>query len=155
MLIGHQKQWDFLKKKFESEKLSHAYLFVGEGQLGKKRLAKEFVKLINCLGLGQKPCGVCKNCKDIERENYPDVLMVNLKNDKQEIEISQIREALNFLSYKSYYGGYKIIVIENAEKMNQEAQGCLLKTLEEPKGKTIIILIASHHELLLPTIFSR
>lgn len=163
MLVGHKKQWDFLKKKFESEKLSHAYLFVGEEQLGKKRLAKEFVKLINCLSsqISQsetwedEPCGVCKNCKDIEKENYPDVLMVSKKNDKQEIEISQIREALNFLSYKSYYGSFKVVIIDGAEEMNQEAQSCFLKTLEEPKGKTILILISSHPEMLLATILSR
>ncbi|OGZ70687.1 MAG: hypothetical protein A2904_01870 [Candidatus Staskawiczbacteria bacterium RIFCSPLOWO2_01_FULL_33_9] len=155
MIAGHKKQWNFLKNKFESGQLAHAYLFSGEEKLGKRTLSKEFVKLINCQSSLQKPCGICKNCKDIEKENHLDILMVNKKDDKQEIEISQIREALSFLSYKSYYGGYKTVVIENAEKMNQEAQGCLLKTLEEPKGKTIIILIASHHELLLPTIFSR
>src|SRR3989344_4907934 len=161
MLVGHQKQWDFLRKKFELEKLSHAYLFVGEEQLGKKKLAKEFVKLINCLSaqvdlsFEQKPCEICKNCQAIERENYPDALMVNLKSDKQEIEISQIREALNFLSYKSYYGSFKAVIIDGAEKMNQEAQNCFLKTLEEPKGKTILILISSHPEVLLPTIISR
>ena len=160
-IVGHQKQWDFLKKKFELEKLSHAYLFVGEGQLGKKKLAKEFVKLINCLSaqagldVRQKACGVCKNCQIIEKENYPDVLMVKLKNDKQEIEISQIREALNFLSYKSYYGSFKVVIVDGAEKMNRWAQNCFLKNLEEPKGKTILILISSHPETLLPTISSR
>ena len=155
MLIGHQKQWNFLKKKFESDQLAHAYLFSGEEKIGKKTLAKEFVKLINCLGLGQKPCGICRNCQIIERENYPDVLMVNLKDDKQEIEILQIREALNFLSYKSYYGSFKAVIVDGAEKMNQEAQSCFLKTLEEPKGKTILILISSHPEMLLDTISSR
>jgi len=158
MLVGHKKQWEFLRKKFELEKLGHAYLFTGEEQLGKKKLAKEFAKLINCsadLENSLKPCGVCKNCRDIEKENYTDVLMVNLKNDKQEIEISQIREALNFLSYKSYYGRYKTVIIDGAEKMNTEAQNCFLKTLEEPKGKTILILISSHPEMLLSTISSR
>lgn len=157
MIIGHKKQWDFLKKKFELEKFSHAYLFVGEGQLGKKKLAKEFVKLINCLSSQgeDKPCGVCKNCQMIEKENYPDILMVKLKKDKQEIEISQIRETLNFLSYKSYYSFFKVVIVDGAEKMNREAQNCFLKTLEEPKGKTILILISSHPETLLPTVLSR
>lgn len=162
MIIGHKKQWDFLRKKVELEKLSHSYLFVGESQLGKNRLAKEFVKLINCVkkaDLGQgyegQACGACKNCQMIEKENYPDALMVGLKNDKQEIEISQIRDALNFLSYKSYYGSFKVVIVNEAEKMNQEAQSCFLKTLEEPKGKTILILISSHPETLLPTILSR
>lgn len=155
MLIGHQKQWNFLKKKFESDQLAHAYLFSGEEKIGKKTLAKEFVKLINCNGADQKPCGLCKNCKDIEKENYLDLLILNLKDDKQEIEISQAREALNFLSYKSYYGSFKVVIIDGAEAMNSEAQSCFLKTLEEPKGKTILILISSQPEILLNTISSR
>ena len=153
MLVGHQKQWNFLKKKFESGQLAHAYLFSGEDKIGKKTLAKEFVKLISCLD-GQA-CGICKNCKDIEKENHPDFLMVNLKNDKQEIEISQIREALNFLSLKSYYDSFKAVIVNGAEKMTFQAQSCFLKTLEEPKGKTIIFLISSKPDLLLPAVISR
>ncbi|MBI3631713.1 MAG: DNA polymerase III subunit [Candidatus Staskawiczbacteria bacterium] len=155
MLTGHEKQWNFLKKKFESNQLAHAYLFSGEEKLGKKTLAKEFVKLISCTNAIQKPCGLCRNCKDIENENYIDLLIVNLKTDKQEIEISQAREALNFLSYKSYHGSFKAVIIDGAETMNSETQSCFLKTLEEPKGKTILILISSRPEMLLGTILSR
>ena len=176
MIAGHKKQWNFLSKEFELDQLAHAYLFSGEEKIGKRTLAKEFIKLINCLsvrssqakndkdenekprlrqGYGGQACGICKNCKDIENENYLDVLTVNLKDDKQEIEISQIREALNFLSYKSYYGGFKSVIINNSERMTIEAQNCFLKTLEEPKGKTILILVSSHPEILLSTIISR
>ena len=77
------------------------------------------------------------------------------KKDSLEIDISQIREVQNFLSYKSYYGSFKIVVVDGAEKMNQEAQSCFLKTLEEPKGKTLLILISSKPDMLLPTIISR
>lgn len=150
-MVGHKKQFDLLKKKFESEKLSHAYLFVGENQIGKKTFAKEFVKLVNCKE-ENRPCGVCKTCRDIEKEVYPDFLLV--KSDK-EIEVSQIRDAQNFLSYKSYYGSFKSVIIDEAERMNTEAQNCFLKTLEEPKGDTLIILVSAHPELMLPTIFSR
>ena len=69
--------------------------------------------------------------------------------------MSQIREVQNFLSYKSYNGGFKIVIIDEAEKMNSEAQNCFLKTLEEPKGQTILFLISSKPDVLLPTIFSR
>jgi len=162
MIAGRQKQWNFLKNKFESDNISHAYLFTGSAELGKKFIAKEFVKLINChayrqagSGDNEKPCQECASCRAIEKEIYPDFLIVKLKDDKQEIEISQIREANNFLSYKSYYNSYKAVIIDNAELMNVEAQDCFLKTLEEPKGKTVIILVCSRPEMLLPTIFSR
>lgn len=169
MLIGHQKQWNFLKNKFESDQLSHAYLFLGESQLGKKTFAKEFIKLVNCLsaqtapektdephlrqGFGGQACQKCQNCQMIEKGNFPDLLMID--SNEGELKIEKIREAQNFLSYKSYYGSFKAVIVNDAEKMNQEAQSCFLKTLEEPKGKTIIILISSRSEVLLNTITSR
>ncbi len=173
-MIGYQKQWDFLKRKFESNQLSHSYLLSGRNAGSIKFFSKEFIKYIyyaspNFNGRGNQEkgeasCGSCQNCKMIERENLPDLLIIKSSNstsslkdgvDKIEIDISQIREAQNFLNYKPYYGNYKTIIIENAERMNQEAQSCFLKSLEEPKGKTIIFLISSKPDLLLPTIVSR
>lgn len=163
MLIGHKKQWDFLKKKSELDQLSHAYLLTGPKEIGKKFFAVEFVKLLNCLN-PEKPCGRCANCLMIEKNAFPDLLIIksanstsSIKNkkDSQEIDISQIRAAQNFLSYKSYYGSFKAVIIDDAERMNQEAQSCFLKTLEEPKGKTLLILASSKPDMLLPTIASR
>jgi DNA polymerase-3 subunit delta' len=134
MLIKHGKQWEFLKDKFDCNQLSHAYIFSGNNQIGKKEFAKEFVKFVGC--------------------KFPD-LMVIKPEDGGEIQIAKIREAQNFLSLKSYYGGFKSVIVENAEKMNQEAQSCFLKTLEEPKGKTLLLLISSKPEILLDTIRSR
>lgn len=153
----HKKQWEFLKNKFEAGQFSHAYLFVGQNNIGKKDFAKELVKLINNKSIAGSDLA-------IEREAFPDLLVVtsinsesSIKNEKDsmEIDVAQIRQVNNFLSYKSYYGGYKAIIIENAERMNQEAQHCFLKTLEEPKGNTVIILVSSKPEMLLSTIFSR
>lgn len=147
MLIGHKKQWYFLKKKFELGQLSHAYIFKGPEGIGKKRFAIEFIKLINC-----------KNEKEeklVEEGKHPDILNVEVKEDKSEIEIIQIREVGIFLGLKPYYGDYKLVVIDEADKMNQQAQSCFLKTLEEPKGRTIFILLTSKPEMLLPTILSR
>lgn len=173
-MVGHQEQWEFLKNKYRLNQLSHAYLFTGIDQIGKKFLAKEFVKFINCISPNfngrenkekkKKPCGECINCKLIEKESYLDLLVIksinsqsSIKNEKDsmEIDVSQIREINNFLSYKSYYGYFKAVIIDNADRMNSEAQNCFLKTLEEPKGKTIIILVTHKPEILLSTIFSR
>jgi DNA polymerase-3 subunit delta' len=141
-MIGHKKQWDILKKKFELNQLSHAYLFVGQKEIGKRAFAKEFAEFIGC--------------------KFPDLLIVSEANKKDpkfgdggEIKILQIREVQNFLSYKSYNGGYKVVIVEDAEKMNVEAQSCFLKTLEEPKGQTLIILITSKPDMLMATIASR
>jgi DNA polymerase-3 subunit delta' len=138
----HKKQWEFLKKSFEANQLAHAYLFAGQKDIGKKKFAKEFAEFIGC--------------------KFPDLMVVGEQNKKDplfgdggEIKISQIREVQNFLSYKSYNGGFKAVIVEDAEKMNQEAQSCLLKTLEEPKGQTLLLLVSSRPDGLLPTIFSR
>jgi DNA polymerase III delta prime subunit len=144
MIIGHKKQLEFLKKKLELNQLSHAYLFSGPKEIGKKTLALEFAELLDC--------------------RFPDLLIVesvnstsSIKNKKDnlEIDIGQIRDVQKFLSYKSYHGGYKMVVVDNAERMNIDAQDCFLKDLEEPKGKTLIILVSSKPDVLLPTIFSR
>ena len=156
-MISHSKQWEFLKNKFEANQLAHAYVFLGQEGIGKKEFAKELVKFINRNVIARSDLA-------IEKETYPDLLMVrsaesdsSLKNEKDmmEIDISQIRAVNHFLSFKSYYGGYKAVIVENADRMNQEAQSCFLKTLEEPKGKTVILLISSKPGALLPTIFSR
>ena len=161
MFIGHKKQWEFLKKKFELNQLSHAYLFSGADSIGKKIFAIEFTKLINCKN-ENPPCQKCFSCQAIERCSFPDFMVLSEANKKDEtfgdggeIKISQVRDVQNFLSYKSYYGSFKIVVVDDAEKMNQEAQSCFLKTLEEPKGRTLIIMISSKPDLLLPTIISR
>lgn len=111
-----------------------------------------------------EPCLECQNCKIIEHSSFPDLLVVrssdsesslNNEKDMMEITIKQIRAAQSFLDYKSYYGRVKSIIVENAERMNLEAQSCFLKTLEEPKGQTLILLLSPKPDVLLSTILSR
>lgn len=161
MLVGHKRQWELLKKRFENDQLAHAYLFTGSKEIGKKTFAIEFAKLISCKEQN-RPCQKCFSCQAIEKESFPDFMILREANKKDEkfgdggdIKISQIKKVQNFLSYKSYYGGFKVVVVDDAEKMNQEAQSCFLKTLEEPKGKTLIILVSSRSDLVLRTIVSR
>lgn len=159
----HKKQWDFLKNKFKTGKMPHAFLFSGPKESEKNLFAKELVKFISC-SEKEKPCQICQNCRMIEKENFPDLLVVksinsesSIKNEKDMmvIEIEQIRQAQNFLALKSYYGGYKFLIVDDAERMTFEAQSCFLKTLEEPRGKTIIFLISSKPHMILQTIYSR
>jgi len=141
MAIKHEKQWEFLKRTFEAKQLSHAYLFSGEKGIGKKDFANSLVDFIGC--------------------KFPDLMVIepNERDEKfgdgGDIKIAKIRDVQNFLSYKSYNGGFKGVIIDEAEKMNAEAQNCFLKTLEEPKGDTVLFLITSRPDMLLATIFSR
>lgn len=155
MIIGHQKQWQFLKKSFELGRLPHALLFSGQSQLGKKTIARQFIKLLNCQNQNFKarPCQSCRNCQDIQKGVYPDLKEIQPKG--REIQISQIRELEYYLSLRPYSAPLKTVIIDKAHLMNQEAQSAFLKTLEEPKGETLLILITQYPEMLLPTIFSR
>jgi len=133
-MVFHQKQWEFLKSKFESGSLSHAYLFSGNEKIGKNSFAKEFAEFVGC--------------------RFPDLMIIQ-SEDGKEIPIAKVREVQSFLSYKSYNGNFKIVIVEGAHLMNQEAQSCFLKTLEEPKGQTLLLLVSSKPEMLLDTIRSR
>ncbi len=141
MVLGHQKQREFLRKSAEIGKLSHAYLFAGEEYLGKRKMAMEWAS------------SLLK--EDLAKGVHPDLILIGPEAEKKEIHISQIRDLIWKLSLKPYSAPLKIAIIDRAHLMNEEAQNCFLKTLEEPKDKTLIILITEAAETLLPTILSR
>ncbi len=159
-IVGHQRQWRFLQQGFRNSRVSHAYLFSGIDSIGKKTLAIEFVKLLNCKApeVEKRPCDVCASCEMINRAIYPDLFYVKPelnKGAKEEIRIAKIRELLEKLSLKPIFAEYKSAIIDSAHLMNRQTQNCILKTLEEPKGKTVIILVTGNKEALLNTILSR
>jgi len=155
MIIGHKKQWDFLRKSFQLGRIPHALLFEGQEKLGKRAFALEFIKLINCQKneISNTPCQKCVSCTQIEKKLHPDFILI--KPLKEKIQISQIRNLALKLASKPSLGTFKTAIIDNAHLMTQEAQSSLLKTLEEPKGDAILILITQYPERLLPTILSR
>ena len=136
-ILGHQKQWRNLQSMVKSNKIPHAMLFCGSDQLGKKTAAFEFLKLF----FGEN---ILK---------HPDFIFI--EPIENEIKISQIRDLNWKLSLKPFSGSLKAAVIDRAHLMNQEAQNCFLKTLEDPKGNTVIILVSEYPGLILPTIRSR
>jgi DNA polymerase-3 subunit delta' len=139
MILGHQKIWQYLINSIKQDKLSHAFLFSGENQLGKRTLAFELAKFILK--------------EDITKKPHPDFIYI--APEKKEIQILQIRTCIWRMSLKPSVASHKIAIIDQAHCMNQEAQNCLLKTLEEPRGSALIILITESPERLLPTILSR
>ncbi|RLG09134.1 hypothetical protein DRN73_10385 [Candidatus Pacearchaeota archaeon] len=132
---SHLKIIEFLKKSVEKGKISHAYLFKGPYNTGKRKVALEFVKI---LGIDSS-------------KFHPDLIII----DNPVIEISHIRELIHKLSLSPFKSNFKIAIINNAHTMTKEAANALLKTLEEPPEKSILILITSYPDFLLPTIISR
>lgn len=155
MILGHKKQWDFLRKSFQFGKIPHALLFEGQEKLGKKTVALEFIKLINCQkkAISNNPCQKCSSCQQIKKGLHPDFVLIEPKGGK--IQISQIRDLTLKLASKPSLGFFKTAIIDNVHLMTPEAQSSLLKTLEEPKGRAVLILITQYPERLLSTILSR
>ncbi len=153
-MLGHDKQWEFLKKAFLSSQLSHGYLFSGLQGLGKRNLAIEFVKMLNCRDLNNQPCNTCASCKMIDARSHPDFVLTEPELGK-DIKIVQVRKLISQLDLKPFYSGFKTAIIDQAHLMNIQAQNCFLKTLEEPKGKTVLILVTQYKESLIGTIKSR
>lgn len=152
MIIGHKIQQELLKMVSLSSKRPQALLFTGEESLGKKKVAMEFIKLINCIQ-ENNPCGNCISCTLIEKQTHPDIIMVS--PEKKEIGIGQIRDLQHQLILTPHFVSQKVVIIDNAETLNAEAQNCLLKTLEEPPGDAIFILLTHLPEVLFGTIRSR
>ena len=152
----YPKQWQYLKKTYELQKMPHALLFYGQHSIGKKALALELIKLLNCQygNTAERPCQTCRACLDIGKNVYPDLLIVEPEEDK-EIKISQVRALHDHLALRAYASSFKAVMIDRAHLLNQEAQIAFLKLLEEPKGRTIFILLTQYPEMLLPTILSR
>lgn len=143
-----------LKAATEAKKLPHGLLFCGPSKIGKKKVAIELAKLIFCEKNEKNSCGTCRNCTDLEKNAHPDFMVIG-ENENKEIQMSEIRDVIWKLSLKPYSAMRKIAIIDNAELMNREAQNAFLKTLEEPSGDTLLIMITEHPEMLLKTIASR
>lgn len=114
-----------------------------------KKIALEFIKSIFC----KESCQNCYSCKSIDSNSFPDLNIV--EPIEGNIAIEELRNFMQKLSLKSYNNGLKVGIINDAHLMKKDAQNALLKTLEEPKGGTLIILISHHPEMILKTVRSR
>lgn len=130
-----------------------AYIFHGPKACGKHTTAVWLAKRLNCLG--DKSSIPCSHCRLVDSGNFPDFIEI-IPIEKATIGISQIQQLQTKLSRTHYYqSGVRVVVIDPADTMSNEAQNCLLKTLEEPPVGTIIILVGQAPEALLPTVRSR
>lgn len=161
-IVGHDFQKGILKRAASQNLVSHSYLFSGPDGIGKKLVANEFAKLINCrskdaIDSDNRDTEVCScgSCSKIDKGIHPDVIYVQFEGVKS-IKVEQIREGVEEkLFLKSFEGRYKVVIVDEAHRMSSGAQNAFLKTLEEPPANSVIILITSNPDSLLPTIRSR
>lgn len=142
-----------LRRLVEEDHISHAYILEGLETAWLEETAYRLIQAVLCRGNGEKPCGVCSSCRKIEQGEHEDLFFAepsgaSLKDE--DIEAVQRR-----LAKKPYSGGRNAALIRSAETMTLRAQNRLLKTLEEPPGQALIVLLTKNAEQLLPTIRSR
>ncbi|MBM7623941.1 DNA polymerase III subunit delta' [Sporohalobacter salinus] len=152
-IVGQDIPVDILQNGLERKRINHAYLFTGKKGVGKKFTAIQFAKALNCKEMDLDACGECISCRKFDSGNHPDI--VDIEPEGKHIKIDQIRKLQQSISYRPYESEWKIYIIKEADCMNLQAANSLLRTLEDPPGYVIIILLASKEESLLPTITSR
>ncbi len=178
-ILGQEKATQYLQKLVREERIPGALLFCGPEGIGKRKAALEFAKALNCEDYFSRQngeaCGACASCQAIEKGTHPDVTLVdflyqarlNLKEsaDEEELEkelakqqhlsVDTIRSVTAKAQQKAALGGWKVILIDQAQTMQGAAANALLKFIEEPPAKTVWILITSKRATMLGTIVSR
>ena len=144
-----------LRNVLERRRIPSGLLFWGPGGVGKRLAALEFAKALNCLNLKTDACGECLSCRKIAHGNHPDLHTLAPVKKSRNIDVEAIDGIIEAASLRPYEGRWRVFIIQDAERMREPAQNHLLKTLEEPVGKSVFILVTEHPQWLLPTIRSR
>ncbi|TLY38242.1 MAG: DNA polymerase III subunit delta' [Nitrospirae bacterium] len=156
-IIGHDQPKRFLQAAMQRDRLAHALLFHGDEGIGKRLVATVLAQAVNCEAVPPldppDACGVCRSCHQIEIGVHPDVTIITATSGKGETE--ETREIESRFIYRPLVGVRKIVILNNADLLRQEAANALLKTIEEPPPDSLIILVSGRPDSLLATIRSR
>lgn len=149
---GQKPALALLQRALAQERIAHAYLFAGPAGVGKRTIARLFAQGLVCAG-GERPCGSCAACRRAAHGNHPDIHWIEPLGAS--IRIEQVRELRRNAALRPYEAQRKVFVLAGADAMTEQAQNALLKTLEEPPGEAVLILIADAASRLRETIVSR
>lgn len=154
-IIGHDQIKEHLQNGIASGKVSHAYILNGPDDSGKKMIAEAFAMALQCETNGTEGCRECHSCKQAMSKNQPDIIYVTHEKPNT-ISVDDIRKQIkDDVDIKPYASPYKIYIVDEAQKMNTQAQNALLKTIEEPPAYVVILLLTNNADAFLPTIRSR
>ncbi len=151
---------ELLQRSVARGRLAHAYLFTGEDAEALEGLARNLAKALNCEqpvteGAGLDCCDRCSSCRRVDADNHPDVLWIRPGSKLRLIRVVRVRELLHTIYLKPTEARWKVAVLVGADRMNDQAANALLKTLEEPPGNAVLILLSTRPERLLETVVSR
>lgn len=150
-ILGQESIVTAIRRSLAKQKTAHAYLFAGVDGCGKKKTALAFIEAIFCGK--EEGCGHCPSCRKIAALQHPDLHLV--EPDGAFIKIDQVRDLQRELAYRPFEAPKKACIIDEADRLNPAAGNALLKTLEEPPGNALLILLTSNVGGMLPTILSR
>jgi DNA polymerase-3 subunit delta' len=136
-------------------RLAHGLLLHEDPGAGGLELAQWIAQRVNCRDAARAPCGECQDCKWIAADQHPDVTLLTREEDSQYIKIEPVRELIADLGLTAHGRGYKVAIFAGAETLYPNAAQSLLKTLEEPTDRTLLLLVTSQPSRLLPTVRSR
>ncbi len=155
----HGQAWavELLKSHAGGDKLRHAYLFTGPEGVGRQTLAVKFAQALNCTAPPEPGgfCSVCRDCRQIAALTHPDLSLLQPNEGHKDILIDQVRALQHTLALSPYTGAYRVALLPDFHRATTQAANALLKTLEEPPDRVIMLLTAIAPESLLPTIVSR
>lgn len=152
-LLGHARVRQAFERALNSGRLAHAWLLYGAKGIGKRCLAERLAMLALCET--NTGCGACHPCRLFVAGSHPDVFHAALIEGKRDISIEQVRDVLEFLSLSGAKGQRRIVILDDAERMNHQAANALLKGLEEPAAGNLLLIVCSDLERLPATIRSR
>jgi DNA polymerase-3 subunit gamma/tau len=152
-VVGQQHVTRTVSNAIVSGRVAHAYIFSGARGVGKTTTARILAKALNCAkGPGAEPCNECDSCREISLGNSLDVIEIDAASNRG---IDQIRELREMVRYAPAGGRYKVVILDEAHMLTDEASNALLKTLEEPPDKVIFVMATTEPENLADTIRSR
>ncbi len=155
-VAGHEEAVRRLRRSTADERPASAYLLHGPAGIGKRRLGDALAMRLLCAApKDDDACGTCGQCTRVAAGTHPDLRVVVRDADRRDIRTEQIRELTRWLGLRPLMAERKVAVIDGAECLNEHGQNALLKTLEEPPGASVLILVAARASLLLPTVRSR
>ena len=151
-LAGH---WSFFLQRCEKNRLAHALMIEGPAGSGKNGLAQAMAARLLCLESQPDACGKCRSCKLLEGGAHPDFFQIQPEEDGKAIKVDQVRALIGRLDLTASISKRKVAYIHPADAMNASSANALLKSLEEPAGDTVLILVSDNPGRLPITIRSR
>lgn len=147
--------WDSWKQQLDSERVPRSILLLSPNGLGVEQLLDRLAAALMCVNYESEACGFCHSCELMKSGSHPDLHRITPEKEGKAITVDQIRASNRWAQESSHLDGYRLIIIDPAEGMNEAASNALLKTLEEPAEKCIFVLVSPNNSRLMPTIVSR